>query len=151
MGHTSSKAVRLNSHGRGLPATTSIAAAVCLALYGPHPAAADTADQTAGVLQEVTVTATRRTATIESVPYSLSVISADQISASGATDLATLTTQVPGSARMTTALDLRVPRRRLFAASTRQAAHPGALEPSSKALGHVHRQFADRRLFSVDD
>jgi iron complex outermembrane recepter protein len=96
MGNTSSGAVRLNSHGRGLPATTSIAAAVCFALYGPHLAAADTADQTAGVLQEVTVTATRRTATVESVPYSLSVISADQISASGATDLATLATQVPG-------------------------------------------------------
>ena len=79
------------------PATTSIAAAVCFALYGvQHPAAADTADQTAGVLQEITVTATRRTETIESVPYSLSVISADQVSAAGVTDLATLATQVPG-------------------------------------------------------
>ena len=65
------------------PVPTSIAAAVCFALYGlPSPAAADSVDQPQGVLQEVTVTATRRTETIESVPYSLSVISADQISAS---------------------------------------------------------------------
>jgi iron complex outermembrane receptor protein len=79
------------------PVPTSIAAAVCFALYGlPSPAAADSVDQPQGVLQEVTVTATRRTETIESVPYSLSVISADQISASGVTDLATLATQVPG-------------------------------------------------------
>ena len=96
MRNTNSKAVRLDSHGHRLPATTSIAAAVFFALYGTHSAAADTSDQTTGILQEVTVTATRRTATVESVPYSLSVISADQISASGASDLETLATQVPG-------------------------------------------------------
>ncbi|MGO8855102.1 MAG: TonB-dependent receptor [Steroidobacteraceae bacterium] len=76
---------------------TNIAAAVFFALYGlPHPAAADTADQTPDALQEITVTATRRAQTLEAVPYSLSVISADQIDASGATDIATLATQVPG-------------------------------------------------------
>ncbi len=79
------------------PAATNIAAAVFFALYGlPHPAAADTADQTPDALQEITVTATRRAQTLEAVPYSLSVISADQIDASGATDIATLATQVPG-------------------------------------------------------
>ncbi len=79
------------------PVATSLAAAVFFALYGlPHPAAADTADQTPDALQEITVTATRRAQTLEAVPYSLSVISADQIDASGATDIATLATQVPG-------------------------------------------------------
>jgi iron complex outermembrane receptor protein len=79
------------------PVATSLAAAVFFALYGlPHPAAADTAGQTPDALQEITVTATRRAQTLEAVPYSLSVISADQIDASGATDIATLATQVPG-------------------------------------------------------
>jgi outer membrane receptor protein involved in Fe transport len=76
---------------------TSVAAAVCFALYGlPRPAAAEPADQTAEALQEITVTATRRVQTLEAVPYSLSVISGDQINASGATDIATLATLVPG-------------------------------------------------------
>jgi iron complex outermembrane receptor protein len=80
-----------------LPGSTSVAAAVFFALYGlPLPAAADSADQAPEALQEVTVTATRRVQTLEAVPYSLSVISADQINASGATDIATLATQVPG-------------------------------------------------------
>ncbi|MGO9993594.1 MAG: TonB-dependent receptor [Steroidobacteraceae bacterium] len=79
------------------PVATNIAAAVFFALYGlPHPAAADTADQPPDALQEITVTATRRAQTLEAVPYSLSVISAEQIDASGATDIATLATQVPG-------------------------------------------------------
>jgi outer membrane receptor protein involved in Fe transport len=83
--------------GASLPVAPSVAAAVCLALYGvPRPAAAGAADQTADALQEVVVTATRRVQTVEAVPYSLSVISADQIEASGATDIATLAAQVPG-------------------------------------------------------
>jgi iron complex outermembrane receptor protein len=80
-----------------LTAPTSVAAAVCFALYGlPRPAAAESVEPTTEALQEVTVTANRRVQTLEAVPYSLSVISADQISASGATDIATLATQVPG-------------------------------------------------------
>jgi iron complex outermembrane recepter protein len=80
-----------------LTAPTSVAAAVCFALYGlPRPAAAEFVEPTTEALQEVTVTANRRVQTLEAVPYSLSVISADQISASGATDIATLATQVPG-------------------------------------------------------
>lgn len=83
----------------------SISAAVCLALYGaPRPAVAQEAaggqDQTAvfsGVsLQEVVVTATRRAQTLESVPYSLSVVNSDQLANSGVTDIASLTSQVPG-------------------------------------------------------
>jgi iron complex outermembrane recepter protein len=82
---------------RPAAAPGGIAAAVCCALYGlPPSACADTADQGTGVLQEVTVTATRRTETLESVPYSISVVTADQLNAAGANDLATLATQVPG-------------------------------------------------------
>jgi len=76
---------------------TNVTAAVFFALYGlPHPAVAASTDQTGEAMQEVIVTATRRAETVEAVPYSISVISADQISASGASDIATLATQVPG-------------------------------------------------------
>jgi iron complex outermembrane receptor protein len=80
-----------------MPAMTGVAAAVFLALYGvPHPATAGTTEPEAAVLQEVTVTATRRTLALEDVPYSISVISPEQITASGANDIATLALQVPG-------------------------------------------------------
>jgi len=79
------------------PVMTNVTAAVFFALYGlPHPAVAASTDQTGEAMQEVIVTATRRAETVEAVPYSISVISADQISASGASDIATLATQVPG-------------------------------------------------------
>ena len=48
------------------------------------------------VLQEVTVTATRRRETLESVPYSMSVVSASQLAQAGVTDLSSLATAVPG-------------------------------------------------------
>ncbi len=81
---------------------TSVAAAVFVALYGAPRAAiadpSDTADTgaTAASLQEVVVTANRRQQSLESVPYSISVVGADQIAASGATDIPSLATQVPG-------------------------------------------------------
>jgi iron complex outermembrane recepter protein len=79
------------------PATTSVAAAVFLALYGtPPPAVADQADTGASGLQEVVVTASRREQALEAVPYAISVVSADQIAASGATDIASLASTVPG-------------------------------------------------------
>jgi iron complex outermembrane recepter protein len=83
-------------------ATTPIGAAVLLALYGQVPAArAQTApaqQPAAGPeqLQEVTVTATRRAQTLEAVPYSISVVSAEQLEQTGVTDLASLAAQVPG-------------------------------------------------------
>jgi iron complex outermembrane receptor protein len=78
---------------------TPVRAAVCVALYGVVPAvhaqeAAST--ETPAVLQEVTVTATRRSQALEAVPYSLSVVSGEQLAASGVTDLASLATAVPG-------------------------------------------------------
>jgi iron complex outermembrane receptor protein len=95
----------MNTLRRTFGAITSVRAAVCVALYGlvpaaqaqqaPAPAAAPQ-DQTAGELQEVTVTATRRTQTLEAVPYSMSVVSAEKLAESGVTDLASLASDVPG-------------------------------------------------------
>jgi len=87
-----------------LPAKVSIGAAVLFALYGvPHAASAQ---QQAGgaqqqvdqavTLQEVVVTASRREQTPETVPYSLSVVSADELARTGVTDIASLASQVPG-------------------------------------------------------
>jgi outer membrane receptor protein involved in Fe transport len=87
---------------RTLEAITPVRAAVCAALYGLSPAApaqqapAAPADQAPTALQEVTVTATRRTQTLEAVPYSMSVVSADRLVESGVTDLSSLATEVPG-------------------------------------------------------
>jgi len=49
-----------------------------------------------GELGEIVVTATHRTETLESVPYSISVVSADQLDKAAVTDLASLASQVPG-------------------------------------------------------
>src|SRR5579863_10337211 len=82
-------------------AITPIRAAVCVALYGIASAvhaqeAATTAPEASGTLQEVTVTATRRTQALEAVPYSMSVVSADRLAETGVTDVASLATEVPG-------------------------------------------------------
>ena len=47
-------------------------------------------------LQEIVVTAQRREQSLESVPYSISVVSGNQLSDAGVTDIASLTSQVPG-------------------------------------------------------
>ena len=87
-----------------LPAKVSIGAAVLFALYGV-PYAASAQQQAAGsqqqvdqavTLQEVVVTASRREQTPETVPYSLSVVSADELARTGVTDIASLASQVPG-------------------------------------------------------
>jgi iron complex outermembrane receptor protein len=77
---------------------TPVGAAVFLALYGaPHPAFCDEPVAAfAGALAEVTVTANRRAQTVEEVPYSLTVVSTDQLERTGVTDLASLASQVPG-------------------------------------------------------
>jgi iron complex outermembrane receptor protein len=78
------------------PTASSLSAAVFFALYGmPHPAQADQPDA-ANTLQEITVTATRRELSIEAVPYSISVVGADQLERTGATDIASLAREVPG-------------------------------------------------------
>lgn len=79
------------------PAKLSVGAAVFVALYGSSaPAIADPEQASVDSLQEIIVTATRRQAALESVPYSISVFSAEQVAATGVTDIASLSTQVPG-------------------------------------------------------
>jgi iron complex outermembrane receptor protein len=78
-------------------ALTPIGTAVLLALYGsPHLARAQQAAGPSDQLAEVTVTATRRPETLEAVPYSISVVGADQLERTGVTDIASLAEQVPG-------------------------------------------------------
>jgi iron complex outermembrane receptor protein len=82
-----------------LPAKTSVGAAVFFALYGlPHAGFAQTATPNAAAneLAEVTVTANRREQNLQSVPYSVSVVSADQLAQANVTDLASLASNVPG-------------------------------------------------------
>ena len=73
-----------------------IGAAVCVVLYGvPLPLSAQQVTPDS-MLDEVTVTATRRAQTTEEVPYSISVIDADTLARTGVVDIQTLTLQVPG-------------------------------------------------------
>jgi iron complex outermembrane receptor protein len=48
--------------------------------------------------REITVTATRREVALEAVPYSLSVVSGEDLARNGVTDLASLANEVPGLA-----------------------------------------------------
>ena len=81
---------------------TAVGAAVCIALYGATcPVRADDAapaddSSTPATLQEITVTASRRTQTQESVPYSLTVITPQQLEDANVGDISSLTSQVPG-------------------------------------------------------
>jgi len=86
-------------------AGTAIGAVMVMSLCGSpvyaqtQPAAAPPtppADTAAAALPEVVVTANRRSQTLESVPYSLSVVSSEQLSQAGVTDLASLSLAVPG-------------------------------------------------------
>jgi iron complex outermembrane receptor protein len=104
MGNRYSKGSVRRRAGRMLPpARTSLGAAVCLALYGmPHAASAQeqpaTPASTPSELGEITVTATRREEKLEAVPYSLSVVSGEDLARTGVTDLASLANEVPGLA-----------------------------------------------------
>jgi outer membrane receptor protein involved in Fe transport len=79
-------------------ATSPVGAAVLVALYGVPLAASaqNQPDSKMETLQEVVVTASRRTQTTEQVPYAISVVSPVQLTNSGTTDLASLARQVPG-------------------------------------------------------
>ena len=69
-----------------------------LALYGNAQVAdAETqSDAPADILQVITVTASRREQTTEEIPFSLSVISAAQLTNENVTDIASLAMPVPG-------------------------------------------------------
>src|SRR5271170_6474840 len=83
---------------RTLSAHTPVRTAVCIALYGMSQAAysQQAAMEPADSLAEVVVTATRRVQTLEAVPYSISVVSSDQLTQAGVTDISSLATAVPG-------------------------------------------------------
>jgi iron complex outermembrane receptor protein len=91
-----------NTVPRALEAVTPVRAAVFIALYGissgaqAQEASANSTAETSGALQEITVTATRRSQALEAVPYSMSVVSADRLAETGVTDVASLATEVPG-------------------------------------------------------
>src|SRR6266702_1048333 len=95
---------RVNPTGkRYVPTRMTVGAAVFLAIYGFSNAtraqqAPASAQPTASgpVVEEVTVTANRREQVLEAVPYNLSVVSATQLEQSNVTDLASLSTTVPG-------------------------------------------------------
>jgi iron complex outermembrane recepter protein len=99
MRHMKKNRSRSHTLRRRLRPLSPVQAAVCVALYGVVPviqAQEAPAPEGGANLQEVTVTATRRSETLESVPYSMSVVSAEQLAASGVSDVASLATEVPG-------------------------------------------------------
>ena len=86
---------------RNKPGNMSVGAAVFMAIYGiPHTAFAQSAASSANApsteLEEVTVTANRREQTLEAVPYSMSVVSTEQLEQANVTDMASLASTVPG-------------------------------------------------------
>src|SRR5579871_946382 len=93
--HKRARADRATARRRPACAQLTVGAAVCAVLYGlPLPAEAD--QTVPSMLEEVTVTATRRALTPEEVPYSLSVIDGEQLARTGVIDIQSLALQVPG-------------------------------------------------------
>ncbi|HVN99244.1 MAG TPA: TonB-dependent receptor [Steroidobacteraceae bacterium] len=74
----------------------TVAAAVLAILHGNLPQARADVAESGAKLEEIVVTATRRQQALEAVPYSISAISPEQLAASGATDVASLSAAVPG-------------------------------------------------------
>ena len=120
---------------------TSVGAAVFLALYGlpnvvlaQQVTATDTSSDAGPVeLQEVTVTANRREQTVEAVPYSMSVVSMEQLDQSGVTDLASLASNVPGLSMYDTGARLTGAVNPISAASMRPPSRPAPSAASSRA------------------
>jgi iron complex outermembrane recepter protein len=84
-----------------IPVRMTVGAAVFLAIYGwpgtaPAQQSPGPASAPGPALEEITVTANRREQTLEAVPYNMSVVSAEQLAQSNVTDLASLSTTVPG-------------------------------------------------------
>ena len=92
------------------------------------------------------MTATRRSQALEAVPYSISVVTPEQIAASGATDLMSLATQVPGlsmfdyGARFAGAVS---PIIRGINATASPPPSRGFRTFEQDPVGHLHRQFTD--------
>jgi iron complex outermembrane recepter protein len=96
MKHTGPRRSRDFTISKFFQRKTKLSAAVFVALYGLPPDGIAQQVNSATELEEVIVTATRRSETLESVPYSISVISGQQIALANVTDIASLTEDVPG-------------------------------------------------------
>jgi iron complex outermembrane receptor protein len=92
----------------------SVAAAVAFALYGPAsfaqtaPDSSATAAESSGALEEVVITAQKRTERLEDVPVSASVVSAQTLAAADIADLSDLNKLVP-SVQLNGTINGRVP------------------------------------------
>ena len=79
---------------------TSVAAAVLAALYGGRAAAEDLGDASgasdSGALSEITVTATRRAATAQDLPVSITAVSGAQLEEGGIEDVGALARSMAG-------------------------------------------------------
>jgi len=77
---------------------SAVTAAVLTALYGPHAMADATADASSAgsALQEVTVTATRREASAQDLPMSITAVTGDQLEQAGVEDIAGLAQSMAG-------------------------------------------------------
>src|SRR5271155_5109871 len=89
---------RQQLHGRGR--APSVTAAVLAALYGPHALAdttvADSSLANENILQEVTVTATRREVSAQDLPMSISAVPGVELEQAGIEDVAQLARSMAG-------------------------------------------------------
>ncbi len=76
--------------------TTALATAIAAALAHPVPVCAADASADAGTLEEVVVTASRRSERVTDVPHNISAYDSEIIDRSGITNLQDLTRMVPG-------------------------------------------------------
>jgi outer membrane receptor protein involved in Fe transport len=92
--------MKAKQHRRRRPAAIDGALIGGLAIFASHEAVAQTAQpaatNVASAIEEVIVTATRRSTTVEEIPYNISAMSGDALTRTGTTDLAQLANQIPG-------------------------------------------------------
>lgn len=96
MKHTGQRRSSQFASSQLLQRRTKLGTAVFVVLYGLPPDGIAQQVNSAPELEEIVVTATRRSETLEAVPYSISVLSGQQIEQANITDIASLTEQVPG-------------------------------------------------------
>jgi iron complex outermembrane receptor protein len=75
---------------------TSLTAAVLAAIYGTHARADADADENGMSLQEVVVTATRRAATAQDIPLSITAVTGTELEQSGIEDISALAHSMAG-------------------------------------------------------
>jgi iron complex outermembrane receptor protein len=89
--------VNLRKRNRGLGRVTALSAAVLSALYGDHALAATAATSSdEGALEEVVVTATRRSVSAQDLPISITAVSGAALEQAGIDDIAGLAHSMAG-------------------------------------------------------